>query len=191
MKKIISTLLLAIATLGTTAQAGDWYVGGNIGFMHRSQKIDNAIVTTNEFSIQPEVGYNANDTWSFGGHIGYLYRNYAGQDINLNLFSINPYARYTFFRTSNNLVQLFVDGGVGVGVGSTSKNGDSSTACTYEIGLKPGIAINITDHFSVLAHIGFLGYHGANDNAKAGGEPEYGGVNFSSQNLNFGLYYTF
>lgn len=178
---------MALAAMGTTASAGDWYAGGNIGFMHESKNG----VTTNTFAIQPEVGYNFSERWSFGGHIGYLYRNTAGQDINLNLFSINPYGRFTYYRTDNNLIQLFIDGGVGFGIGSTSVSGKSHTAVTYEIGLKPGIAFNITDHFSVLAHLGFLGYHGANNRAKDGGEAEYGGVNFSSENLNIGLYYTF
>ena len=42
-----------------------------------------------------------------------------------------------------------------------------------------------------MAHVGFLGYHGSNKAAKNGGQSEYGGFNLSSENLNFGLYYTF
>ena len=196
MKKIITTVMLAVAAICSTAQAGDFYLGGAAGFMHKSQKITplagpTYTQTTNEFSIMPELGYSFNDKWGVGGTIGYTYRNLAGQDTNFNLFSINPYARFTYFRTSNDLIALFIDGSVGFGIGSTSYNGDTSTAVTYEIGFKPGIAINITDHFSIVSHIGFLGYHGANDNAKDGGEPEYGGINFDSNHLDIGLYYTF
>ena len=181
MKKIITTVMLAVAAICSTAQAGDFYLGGAVGFMHKSQKIPPLA----------EPGYSFNDKWGVGGTIGYTYRNLAGQDTNFNLFSINPYARFTYFRTSNDLIALFIDGSVGFGIGSTSYNGDTSTAVTYEIGFKPGIAINITDHFSIVSHIGFLGYHGANDNAKDGGEPEYGGINFDSNHLDIGLYYTF
>ncbi len=188
MKKTIVTSMLALSAFAAPAMAGNWYAGGSIGFMHRSDKEDG---TTNEFTVQPEVGYNFNDRWAFGGRVGYTYRNYAGQDVNLNIFNINPYARFTYYRTSNNLVQLFVDGTVGVGLGSTSQSGSSGTACSYEVGLLPGIAFNITDHFTILAHLGFVGYHGANNRAKEGGEPEYGGVNFSSKNLSVGLYYNF
>lgn len=192
MKKIIATLLVAVASLGSTAMAGDWYIGGTLGFMHKSQTISGAKATTNEFSILPEVGYTFNDHWGVGGQIGYKYTNLAGQDINNNMFTIYPYARWTFFRSSNDLIQLFLDGNVGLGLGSTSYgDNNSDTAVTYEIGVKPGIALNLTQHFSVIAHIGFLGYHGANDAAKAGGQPEYGGFNLSSENLTFGLYYTF
>lgn len=193
MKKIIATLLVAVASLGSTAMAGDWYIGGTLGFMHRSQTAGGVkTTTTNEFSILPEVGYTFNDHWGVGAQIGYTYTNFAGWDINNNMFNIFPYARWTFFRSSNNLIQLFLDGNVGLSIGSTS-DGDSKsdTAVTYEIGVKPGIALNLTQHFSVVAHIGFLGYHGANDAAKAGGKPEYGGFNLSSENLTFGLYYTF
>ncbi len=187
MKRIILGALLSLAAITTPAMAGNWYVGGTVGFMHTS-KDD---ITTNEFSLQPEVGYNTSEKWSFGGQLGYLYRNYAGEDVNLNLFNIRPYARFTYFRTSNDLVQLFIDGTVGFGIGSTSVYNESSTACTYEVGLKPGIALNVSDHFSIVAHLGFVGYHGANNNAKEGGEPEYGGVRFSSENLTIGLYYNF
>lgn len=189
MKKIFTLIVMAIAAIATPAMAGDWYLGGNVGFMHRESNAHKI----NEFSIQPEVGYNFSDRWAVGGQIGYLYRNTYNVDpnVNLNLFTINPYARFSYFRTSNNLIQLFIDGSVGLGIGSTSAGGNSSTACTYEIGLKPGIAVNITDHFSVVAHLGFVGYHGANNKAKAGGEEEYGGINFHSNNLNFGFYYTF
>ena len=187
MKKIITTVMLAVAAICSTAQAGDFYLGGAVGFMHRSDRD----ATTNEFTIKPELGYSFNDNWGIGGTIGYTYRNYAGEDINLNMFSINPYARFTYFRTSNDLIALFLDGSVGFGIGSTSDGNDTYTATTYEIGIKPGIAINITDHFSIISHLGFLGYHGANDNAKAGGEAEYGGFNFNSNHLDIGLYYTF
>ena len=192
MKKIIATLLVAVASLGSTAMAGDWYIGGTLGFMHKSQTISGVKATTNEFSILPEVGYTFNDHWGVGGQIGYTYTNLAGRDINNNMFNIYPYARWTFFRSSNDLIQLFLDGNVGLGLGSTSYgNNNSDTAVTYEIGVKPGIALNLTQHFSVVAHVGFLGYHGANKAAKNGGQSEYGGFNLSSENLNFGLYYTF
>lgn len=187
MKKFITTLLLAVAALGT-AHAEGWWVGGNVGFMHESSKAG----TTNEFSLRPEVGYNFNEKWAVGGNIGYTYRNYAGQDINYNSFEIAPFARFTYYRTSNNLVQLFIDGGVNLGIGSTSYGDkDSDTACTYGIGIKPGVAFNITDHFTIAAHLGFLGYEGANDAAKDRGAKERGGINFDSRNLSLGFYYCF
>ena len=132
MKKIITTVMLAVAAICSTAQAGDFYLGGAVGFMHKSQKIKPVAgptytQTTNEFSIMPELGYSFNDKWGVGGTIGYTYRNYAGQDTNFNLFSINPYARFTYFRTSNDLIALFIDGSVGFGIGSTSYDGDSGT----------------------------------------------------------------
>lgn len=196
MKKIIATLLVAVASIGSTAMAGDWYLGGNVGFMHNESNSSK----TNEFSLLPEFGYNFDEHWAIGGVVGYRYLNNATVGTNLNEFKINPYVRWTFFRTSNNLVQLFLDGSVGFGVGSTSYPNDyydkplagtSKTAATWEIGIKPGIALNVTDHFSIVAHVGFAGYQGANDHAKHGGAVEKGGVMIDSSNLTFGLYYTF
>lgn len=194
MKKIITTVMLAVAAICSTAQAGDFYLGGAVGFMHKSGNEK----STNEFTLMPELGYSFNDKWGVGGTIGYTYlnTNYKAtslSDTNLNLFTINPYVRFTYFRTSNDLIALFIDGSVGFGIGSTTYEdlNKTKTAVTYEVGFKPGIAINITDHFSIVSHLGFLGYHGANDNAKDGGQEEYGGVNFDSNHLDIGLYYTF
>ena len=36
MKKIITTVMLAVAAICSTAQAGDFYLGGAVGFMHKS-----------------------------------------------------------------------------------------------------------------------------------------------------------
>lgn len=49
MKKIITTVMLAVAAICSTAQAGDFYLGGAVGFMHRSDRD----ATTNEFTIKP------------------------------------------------------------------------------------------------------------------------------------------
>lgn len=42
-----------------------------------------------------------------------------------------------------------------------------------------------------MAHIGELGYWGANDAGKAAGLTSHWGLNFSTLNLNIGFYYNF
>lgn len=184
MKKILAMALVALAALTGSAQ-NNLYVGGEVGFMHDGGK------RTNELSILPEIGYNLNSKFAVGTVIGWQYTHFNGRDLSTNLFRFNPYVRYTFFRSENNLVNLFVDGTVGVGLGWTSNDDDDSdTACVWEIGLKPGVAINLTDNFSVQAHIGMLGYQGVNDAAK----PAYsskGGLNLSGNDLSIGFYYHF
>lgn len=189
MKKILTLAVVALAAVCGSANAeNNWYVGGNVGFMHESTKSS----MSNSFSILPEAGYNFNDKWAAGVQVGYTYNHDCYDKTSANLFVFNPYSRYTFYRSSNNLVQLFVDGTVGVGLGWTDySHGSSSTAVTYQVGLKPGIALNVTKNFSLVAHVGLVGYQGANNAAKAGGAVSRGGISLDSNNLTFGLYYNF
>lgn len=188
MKKILTLALVAVASV-FGASAGDGYVGGSIGFMHNETKSSQ----TNEFTILPEIGYNFNSQWAIGTTIGYDYTHWCGSDESLHLFEFNPYARFTYFRTSNNLVQLFVDGGAGIGLGSYDygDDRDSHTAVTWNIGFRPGVAFNFTDKFSVVAHVGFLGYQGANNAAFDAGMPRKGGISFDTRDLTLGFYFNF
>lgn len=186
MKKFLTLAVVAVASV-FGATAGNLYIGGNVGFMHYEKDTYKA----NEFSILPEIGYNLNNTWSLGTTIGYSITGYCNTGVSYHSFEFNPYARWTFLRTSNNLVQLFVDGTVGFGVGRVDDGGKNESAITYVFGLKPGVAFNVTDHFSVVAHLGFLGYRGADDNAYAQGEPRYGGLSVSGNDLMLGFYYNF
>lgn len=190
MKKIYALAIAAIAAIGGSAQAADGlYVGGNVGFWHESGNGNEA--STNEFSIIPEIGYNLNSKWAVGTTIGIDHKHWCGAEKSNTMFEFYPYSRYTFYRSSANKVQLFCDGTVGIGVGTTSQYGVDNTAVTWGIGLKPGVAFNVTEHFSVVAHVGFFGYEGANKHAKAAGYHDQGGLKFDTNNLQLGFYYNF
>lgn len=185
--------ILAIASLSTSAEG--LYLGGSLGYWHDSND-NNVGATTNSLTILPEIGYNFSEKWAVGGVVGYEYTHICNYGTSVNLFQFNPYARFTYFRTSNNLLSLFLDGTVGVGAGWASYDGygdydDSDTACVWQVGIKPGIALNITDHFSLVAHVGLLGYQGTNDAAKAAGYSNQGGLLLNGNNLTFGFYYNF
>jgi len=185
MKKILALAVLAVASISASAQ--NFYAGGSLGYMHDGKE------STNSFTILPEVGYNLNSNWAVGTTIGFQYSHLCGAGTSTNLFSFDPYVRYTFFKSSNNLVNIFVDGGFGIGLGWTSYNSNSSaTAVTYNVGISPGLAINLSDKFSLVTHIGFLGYEGANNTAKATGVyNDRGGLLLNGNNLTFGFYYNF
>lgn len=188
MKKFFAFAVLAVASL--CASAENFYVGGSLGFWHDSE--DNQ--STNTLSILPEIGYNLSDNWAVGTTIGYNFGHTCNEGISTHIFEFNPYVRFTFFKTENNLVNLFVDGGAGIGAGWTSyKHGDDSeTAITWNVGFRPGVALNLTDKFSVVAHVGMLGYNGANNAAKATGlYHDNGGFLLNGNNLSFGFYYHF
>lgn len=181
MKKLMIMAIAMIATLTCSAQG---YVGGSFGV---TRDVDE---NKTDFSILPEVGYNFNDNWAVGLGFGYQHKYDDGLSVNVGV--INPYARYTFFRTDNSLVSLFVDGGVDLSFGRAKyEHHDGETVVVYGIGFKPGIAFTPTKKFTVLAHIGELGYWGANDAGKDAGYTSHFGLNFSSLNLNLGFYYNF
>lgn len=182
MKKIILCAIMMIASITASAQV---YLGGAFGVSREFSE------NKTEFTILPEIGYNLTDTWAIGTQIGYTHLYDNGLSTNLVIFS--PYARYTFYKSENNLVNLFVDGGVDLAFGKSKQDGFSSdTSTIWGIGFKPGIAINPTDKFTILAHIGSLGYYDGNDAAKNAGvvSPNFGLV-LNSLTLNLGFYYNF
>lgn len=195
MKKFLALAVIAIASIGAfgaSAQDSNIYAGGSIGYWHDSHD-SNTGTSTNQLTILPEVGYNFNPKWAVGVQLGYDYTHLCGQSISTNLFQFNPYLRYTYFRSSNNMVSLFIDGAVGVGAGWThyGDDDDSKTAVTWNIGFRPGISVNLTENFSLVAHVGMIGYRGANNAAQEAGYSNKGGVMLNGNDLTFGFYYNF
>lgn len=185
MKKICILAVMAVMAVAASAQL---YVGGSVGAWRDDNNSALGCATT-QISIMPEIGYNLNDNWAVGTTIGYEYTHVT--EINTSLFNFQPYARYTFVKFDK--VSLFCDGTAGFGVGKSSykEGGSSKTASVWTIGFKPGIALNLNEHCSLVAHFGLLGYQGANDEAKDAGYSDQWGLNFSGNNLSFGFYYTF
>lgn len=179
MKKLLLLAVAALATLGASAQC---YFGGAVGFSRNAT--DNVTTVT----IAPEVGYSFNERWTFGGVLDYDYTYNKGNK--LNVFEISPYARYKYAKVANDKLAFFVDGGVGFGVQKAS-GGDAGFV--YHIGLKPGVSYSFDNHWSVVAHLGNLGWEGATDKASQ----EYARKNkftwniFDWNNLTLGFYYSF
>lgn len=167
MKKFLVMAVMAIMALGVSAQV---YVGGSLGYTHAKTDLG----SDDQFTIAPEIGYNLNDSWAIGAGLNYTWVKDA-----YNQFEINPYARYTYFRTD--LVSLFVDGGVDLGF---SKPDEGDTSVVWGIGLKPGISLNLNEKFSLVAHMGFLGYQDLKERGKVYGIDLH-------NNLSFGFYYNF
>jgi len=181
MKKL---LVMAVAMLATIAASAQVYVGGSFGLSRNTSE------DVSHFIIAPEVGYNLSEKWAVGGTIDFDYT--KDGEVKSTVFSLAPYARYTCFTAVDNRLRLFVDGGFGIGFGKSKAGGQSSdTVTAFSIGFKPGVSFALSDNFSIVAHMGFLGYEGGNDAAKQAGIDETFGLNLSSMNLSFGFYYSF
>ena len=181
MKKILMTMAAAFVAVTMSAQV---YLGGSIGVA--SVKDSNADAET-LFKIVPEVGYNINAAWAVGVSLGYqkgtcdLMSDFfdAGTQ---EIFQINPYVRYTFINSK--LINVFVDGGV-----DFSSYKDAGTGLNF--GFKPGVAVNLSDNLSFVAHVGFIGYKSYNPKADGLDTRNKVGVDLNGNNLLFGLYYNF
>ncbi|WP_092068000.1 outer membrane beta-barrel protein [Prevotella sp. tf2-5] len=176
MKKILMTL---VAVAMATTMNAQWYVGGTVGYNYTKDK--NTDVKSNTFVITPELGYNLNEKWAVGMKIGYAYNKV--DDAKSNEFVVNPYARYTFVKLDK--VNFFVDGGFEynyVKVEDDSANG-------FGISFKPGVAVNLNEKISFVAHVGNFGWSSAKaKNAKSVQSVDLG-LNLAS--VDFGLYYNF
>ena len=170
MKKFVILLFVAMAALSAKAQV---YVGGTVALWHN----DDLDATT--FALNPEVGYNLNEKLAIGGVLTFAHSKL--DEGKYNAFALAPYARYSYYE--NKVVRLFIDGGLGF---STQKVKGLDSVNGFEIGFKPGIAIKLSDKFSVLAKCGFLGYRDDYMDTESG----YG-FGFTSEDLSVGFHYEF
>lgn len=179
MKKIVCMLVVALVAISASAQV---YVGGSFGISSSKKEVlKEAEVKTTTIKILPEIGYELNEAWSLGTVIGYEHAKTG--DLKMNTFTIASYARYHFLE--NDMVKLFVDGGFGF---STSKVKGSDALNAWNIGIRPGIAVKLSDHFCLVAKYGFFGYEKQDI---IGGEQKNFGLDFDTDELNFGFHYIF
>ena len=217
MKKIVMTMMAMVMAMSMNAQG--LYVGGSLGFTSAKQGVDGAKSKSN-FRIVPEVGYSFDDTFAAGVAFGYQKGTYnlnddfqefqLGDDegaanTNAHSFTVNPYQRVNLLKGEK--VSLFVDCGFGYTNYQYSKTAidviDDATgnkigtvdvkkkANQWEIGVKPGVAVSLSDNLSFVAHCGFLGYKTYKTNAANAKAANAFGVDVDGNNLTFGLYYNF
>ena len=180
MKKIFSVIAAAFVAMSVNAQV---YVGGSVSLnAWSSQKLAGDKSETT-FAILPEIGYNLNDEWAIGTVIGYVSDKWTGVNgISESAFTFNPYARYTYLKAGK--VSLFVDGGVDF---TTASKADWNELA---VGLKPGLAVSLTDNISLVSHLGFIGYDVLNPDGDDNNVSKFG-LDLSGNNLTFGLYINF
>lgn len=175
MKKILIAII-AVLTV-SIANAQDFCIGGSVGFWNNNSA-DRTTV-----SIVPDIGYTLSSKWYLGIGVGYQYTKH--ESLKINSFTLNPYARYSYFTAGK--VRLFIDGTFGF---SNDKQVGNKSETAWQVGVKPGLIIGLTDRFSLAAHFGFLGYRDADSDMNALGDKGWG-LDFSGNSLNFGFFYSF
>ena len=198
MKKMILAALVAVASLSANAQV---WVGGEVGFSAgKTTNNGTKLGAGADFNLIPEIGYTLNDKFDIAVAIGIAHNNgngkaYAGtegydvyvgalDDVNRNAFTLNPYVRYKFANAGD--FTFFVDGGFSYTMIHYSGNDDNGNQ--WSLGFKPGIAYNISDKVSLVAHIGRLDYNFFKQGDIKNNEFNMG---VSGNNLTFGAYVSF
>ncbi len=167
MKKLFLTLaiMLGVVSMANAQEAGKIWVGGSIGFSS-SKAGDGDRVTA--YKILPEVGYVLSDNLAIAIGLGYAHNNsvelLGERGVIKDAFLVNPYLRYSFLK--GNIGNLFMEAG---GTYMNLKGDESSDKTNYfEVGIKPGVAVKVSDKIALTGKLGFLGYqHGKNGDYKA------------------------
>jgi len=187
MKKLIFTLAVLFCVATVSAQEKYW-VGGTVGIWSSKVKGDDSQLS---FKFKPEVGYILNDNMAVGLSIGAGHGQASdlvdGYDLgeSANVYTVNPFLRYTFLKGS--LGALFVDGGIAWNHFNIC-GGEDNDGNMYEIGFRPGLAINVSDKVALIGKFGFLGYqHTKIDEYKHDGF----GLDLDLDNVEFGISFKF
>ena len=188
MKKLLMTLVASVAiAVSANAQV---FVGGSVGFGSVKVAGNDSEVT---YKIVPEVGYNFNKNWAIGLKIGYqkgacnlvddvfAQGEVIAQDVNTKVFKVAPYGRYTFVHSK--YVNVFID--LGLGFASYTDMGTQ-----FDLGVTPGVAVNLSDKLSFVSHIGFAGFKTFSPKGDDKSSSKFG-LDVDQNNLTFGLYYNF
>ena len=157
------------------------FIGGGVGF----ESVSHNGNSETYLKVLPEIGYVLNEDWALGIGLGYTQFDSATPAVKATQVTVNPYARYTF--ASFDHVNLFIDGGFGF----TNTDYDAYKNNTWSIGLKPGVAINLNDKVSFVAHAGFFGYASSKDDTTGAKATNVFGLDLDGSNLSFGFYYNF
>lgn len=191
MKKSLLAVAFAMVAMASSAQI---YVGGTLGYNSTTEKRSYDGTTTTHgtrstLTFAPEVGWIMDETWSFGLSFNYASNSSKDKLANPNVstsssnWSVNPYARYTFYTAGN--ISCFADGVLGVG----APNEDYTT---ISVAVRPGVALGLTENISLVSTVNLLGWTSTTynkDKRKSSSSNFYLDANTSA--LSFSLYYTF
>ncbi len=156
---------------------GRFFIGGSLNYWYNTSE------KASTFSIRPEAGYLFNDTWGVGAFLAYEFED------DTRAFSVTPFVRYYYLHRLP--FNLYLDGCFGWNaVISKPMPGSNVKSPQYgwELGVRPGACIDLTEGLCLCLRLGFLGYR---DRFIMGEEPEIGtkgfGVRFAPEELEIGL----
>ena len=189
MKKVLLAFMALAISVAVNAQV---WIGGSLGFWSNSdaEEYGSSVETKSLYNVLLEAGYNLSEEWAIAIGLEYGYHKFGdfhGTSLEAtHSYSFAPYARYNFIRKDK--FKLFLDGGVEI----TSLGSDEQEYTIWNVGIKPGLSYSLTEKFSLVAHMGFLGYQKVDDDLLGGSLIYRNGFGFDfDNNVSFGVYYSF
>ncbi|MCC8087996.1 MAG: porin family protein [Rikenellaceae bacterium] len=187
MKKIILGVLLVCAIcVETQAQEkGNFWIGGNGAFSGEKTSGQESLIN---FKLLPELGYQFHENWGVAIQLGYIHQEsrQAVSEVRIyeNGFVIAPYVRWTYLK--GGFASLFLDGGIEYRYIKATKAKDETNS--FGVGIKPGVAFNVSERVSLIGKVGFFGY----TLDKTGDiKDQWGGAKLNLDNIELGVVYNF
>lgn len=155
---------MAIAVLGAVSANAQWYVGGSVGFGISNDEADADGLETEKtigFSLIPEIGYSVNEKLDAGISLGFSTAKtdnvgYAdGVESKTNSWEVAPYVRYSVVEFGK--FSILAKGSIFVNGGKTEVNNDENKFTAFGLNVKPVLAFNLSEKFSLLADLNFAG----------------------------------
>ena len=169
MKKIIAAVGVAMCSLTANAQ---FWVGGNVGFsrFENSSELETESESAESKPVKlyfgPKIGYSFNDKWAVALSLSYSHgknENKATSDdyiskSNQNYFDITPFVRYSFAKSGIYSKSEF-DYGYNSDIDYERRYPYSNRETNmFNVGLRPGMQIDLSDHVALELNLGFFGY---------------------------------
>jgi hypothetical protein len=151
-------IALGVSATASAQDAGKFWMGGSIGLTttyHQSRG------SASNYKFLPEIGYMVNDKIGVGVYAGFL-----RQEIDLEGLVITSTVESTVFSAfirstllKGNIGGIFVDGGIEYAQ-ATGKNvnENEATITGLAIGVRPGVALNVSKNIQLTTRFGLFGY---------------------------------
>ena len=170
MRNRIFVVIFAICAF-FVVKSQDNYVSGMLFFQ---TEIESEAIKAN---FAPEFGHFLNETVAIGASLKYQYEKNAAFE---HVIILEPYLRKYFIKQEK--LGIFVDAIVGP---TFSFPNDGDFAVGFKAGLAPGLDVKLTDKFSFVSRLGFLGYYQPGDfDGK-----KYVRLSFDASGISFGVRY--
>lgn len=128
------------------------FVGGAMTYWNNSRE------KSTSFQLQPECGWRFNETWATGVALSYGIEKKLEEGVNERneSFKIAPFLRYYYMHRGP--FNLYLDGGFGYNVRLDGTGENKKNSSGFEVGLRPGVCVDLTKGFCLCVRIGFAGY---------------------------------